>query len=126
MPQLDLSIWVILIPYIICTLSLFYIIFYSQFSAALINEIKKAYVLLGGNFMFIFNQNVFYCLLLIWFISSILAGLLICLSYFFIQPKPYSTKVSAYECGFTPLGEVRISYDIHFYRIAILFLIFYL
>lgn len=33
-------------------------------------------------------------------------------------------KLSAYECGFQPFGEVRVAYDVHFYRIGILFLIF--
>ena len=34
------------------------------------------------------------------------------------------TKISAYECGFIPIGEIRMTYDLHFYKIAILFLIF--
>jgi len=41
-----------------------------------------------------------------------------------MRPVAEITKMSAYECGFVPIGEVRLSYDIHFYRIAILFLIF--
>lgn len=33
-------------------------------------------------------------------------------------------KVSPYECGFEPLGDARQKFDISFYLIAILFIIF--
>lgn len=35
-----------------------------------------------------------------------------------------SNKVVAYECGFTPFEDARNTFDIHFYLVAILFLIF--
>lgn len=38
--------------------------------------------------------------------------------------KPYLDKVSPYECGFTPLGDSRSKFSIHFYLVAILFIIF--
>lgn len=53
-----------------------------------------------------------------------LAGLLVALSYIFVKPTNDLVKISAYECGFQPFSEIRVSYDIHFYRIAILFLVF--
>ena len=33
-------------------------------------------------------------------------------------------KATAYECGFEPFGEARSPFDIGFYQVAILFLIF--
>jgi NADH-quinone oxidoreductase subunit A len=33
-------------------------------------------------------------------------------------------KHSAYECGFEPFDEARRTFDVHFYIVAILFLIF--
>jgi NADH-quinone oxidoreductase subunit A len=33
-------------------------------------------------------------------------------------------KLSPYECGFQPSDTVDVAYDIHFYRVGILFLIF--
>lgn len=33
-------------------------------------------------------------------------------------------KLSAYECGFEPFGDARLNVVIHFYLIAILFLVF--
>jgi len=35
-----------------------------------------------------------------------------------------SEKQSSYECGFEPFGDARLTFDIHFYIIGILFLIF--
>lgn len=33
-------------------------------------------------------------------------------------------KISAYECGFDPFEDARLKFEIHFYLIAILFIIF--
>jgi NADH-quinone oxidoreductase subunit A len=42
-----------------------------------------------------------------------------------ISPKGYdSEKLSAYECGFTPLGDARQPFHIRFYLVGILFLLF--
>jgi NADH:ubiquinone oxidoreductase subunit 3 (subunit A) len=38
--------------------------------------------------------------------------------------KPYSEKVSPYECGFTPLGDARQKFSVQFYLVAILFIVF--
>ena len=40
--------------------------------------------------------------------------------------KPYSEKVSPYECGFTPLGDARQKFSVQFYLVAILFIVFVL
>ena len=38
--------------------------------------------------------------------------------------KPDSQKTSAYECGFDPFGDARSQFDIRFYLVSILFIIF--
>lgn len=38
--------------------------------------------------------------------------------------KPYKAKNSAYECGFDPFGDSRLPFDVRFYLVAILFIIF--
>ena len=38
--------------------------------------------------------------------------------------KPDSEKNSAYECGFAPFESARIPFDVRFYMVAILFIIF--
>ena len=40
------------------------------------------------------------------------------------QQKPYPEKLSAYECGFEPFDDARRKFDVRFYLVAILFIIF--
>ena len=40
------------------------------------------------------------------------------------QQKPYAEKLSAYECGFEPFDDARRRFDVKFYLVAILFIIF--
>lgn len=42
-----------------------------------------------------------------------------------ISPKEYDAeKLSAYECGFTPLGDARQPFHVRFYVVGILFILF--
>ena len=44
---------------------------------------------------------------------------------FFLSPKnPDPEKLSAYECGFDPFEDSRMEFDVRFYLVAILFIIF--
>lgn len=38
--------------------------------------------------------------------------------------KPDKEKLSAYECGFEPFDDARMPFDVRFYLVAILFIIF--
>ena len=38
--------------------------------------------------------------------------------------KPYAEKLSAYECGFNAFDDARMKFDVRFYLVAILFIIF--
>ncbi|MBF0588004.1 MAG: NADH-quinone oxidoreductase subunit A [Magnetococcales bacterium] len=38
--------------------------------------------------------------------------------------RPYDVKTSQYECGFDPIHRVRMPFDVRYYLIAILFIIF--
>jgi NADH-quinone oxidoreductase subunit A len=50
--------------------------------------------------------------------------LLFVISFFLVYQKPTSEKVSAYECGFNPFGDARNKFEVRFYLVAILFIIF--
>lgn len=66
-----------------------------------------------------------YSAILVFFVvSSILSCVIFLLSYFLIPQKADQEKVSAYECGFNPFDDARATFDIRFYLVAILFLIF--
>lgn len=56
--------------------------------------------------------------------AIILSSIIIFLSYSFSSSTPDVEKVSAYECGFDPYEDARNVFDVRFYLIAILFIIF--
>ncbi len=45
-------------------------------------------------------------------------------SFLLAQQKPDSEKMSAYECGFEAFADARSKFDVRFYLVAILFIIF--
>ena len=40
------------------------------------------------------------------------------------ESKPDKEKLSSYECGFEPFNDSRMQFDVRFYLVAILFIIF--
>nr|ACR77971.1 NADH dehydrogenase subunit 3 [Amolops sengae] len=58
------------------------------------------------------------------FTSSVIAMILIVLSFWLPSLSPDMEKLSPYECGFDPLGSARLPYSMRFFLIAILFLLF--
>jgi len=63
---------------------------------------------------------VFIFLLFAIFLAVIILGL----SYILAVQKPDTEKGSAYECGFDPYDDARNAFDVRFYLVAILFIIF--
>merc|ERR1711966_101897 len=53
-----------------------------------------------------------------------LYSIVLFLSYSIAIQNPETEKLSSYECGFEPYEDARQNFDIKFYLIAILFLIF--
>jgi NADH-quinone oxidoreductase subunit A len=52
-------------------------------------------------------------------------GLLFMLTAFLVAPSdPNPEKVSTYECGFNAFDDARMKFDVRFYLVAILFIIF--
>ena len=45
-------------------------------------------------------------------------------SYFAVEQHPDAEKLSTYECGFEPFEDARMKFDVRFYLVAILFIIF--
>ena len=48
----------------------------------------------------------------------------IALNFLFAPRNPDPEKLSAYECGFEAFGDSRMEFDVRFYLVAILFIIF--
>ena len=53
-----------------------------------------------------------------------LASVIVIASLIVARQKPDTEKVSAYECGFPPFNDARRQFDVRFYLVAILFIIF--
>jgi NADH-quinone oxidoreductase subunit A len=56
---------------------------------------------------------------------SLVIGLALLVAPFVVAYKaPDSEKLSAYECGFNAFDDARMKFDVRFYLVAILFIIF--
>ena len=56
---------------------------------------------------------------------SILIGMLALVMGWFLGPhRPYKDKLSPYECGFEAFQDARLPFNVRFYLVAILFIIF--
>jgi NADH-quinone oxidoreductase subunit A len=53
-----------------------------------------------------------------------LATVVVAASYLIARQRPDPEKVSAYECGFEPFDDARARFDVRYYLVAILFIIF--
>jgi NADH-quinone oxidoreductase subunit A len=53
-----------------------------------------------------------------------LALVIVAASMIVARQRPDSEKLSAYECGFEAFEDARIKFDVRFYLVAILFIIF--
>lgn len=59
---------------------------------------------------------IFFCL--------VLSILILLISFFVSISQPDTEKLSTYECGFDPYGDARNHFDVRFYLVGLLFLIF--
>ncbi|HHX89526.1 MAG TPA: NADH-quinone oxidoreductase subunit A [Paracoccus sp.] len=66
-----------------------------------------------------------YLPIIIFFVIAVGLGLVLMLSALVIAVRnPDPEKVSAYECGFNAFDDARMKFDVRFYLVAILFIIF--
>jgi len=74
------------------------------------------------------NSSLFYTeysvILIFLSIAILLSIIIISLSYTLAVQKPETEKLSTYECGFEPYEDARHTFDVKFYLIAILFIVF--
>lgn len=63
-------------------------------------------------------------ILIFFLIAIILSGVFIVLPMLLVEQKPDAEKLSAYECGFEAFDSARKPFDVRFYLVAILFIIF--
>jgi NADH-quinone oxidoreductase subunit A len=57
-------------------------------------------------------------------VALVLAVMIVIVSLLAARQKPDSEKLSPYECGFEPFADARNKFDVRFYLVSILFIIF--
>lgn len=57
-------------------------------------------------------------------IAGVIATAMVGGSLLVAHQKPYAEKLSAYECGFEAFDDARRRFDVRYYLVAILFIIF--
>ncbi len=57
-------------------------------------------------------------------LAAVLGSVLVAVPLLIAPSKPDPEKLSAYECGFPAFGDARMKFDVRFYLVAILFIIF--
>ena len=66
-----------------------------------------------------------YLPLVVFIAISLVIGLALLISPFLLAYKqPDAEKLSAYECGFNAFDDARMTFDVRFYLVSILFIIF--
>lgn len=84
--------------------------------------------LLFSNKHLYLNSSLFYneyaVILIFVFIAILLSFIIIFFSYIFVVQNPETEKLSSYECGFEPYEDARHTFDVKFYLVAILFIVF--
>ena len=57
-------------------------------------------------------------------VSLFIGGALMIAPFLVAYQRPDNEKLSAYECGFNAFDDARMKFDVRFYLVAILFIIF--
>ena len=57
-------------------------------------------------------------------IAGAISTAMVAASVMIARQRPDSEKLSPYECGFDPFEDARIRFDVRYYLVAILFIIF--
>lgn len=68
--------------------------------------------------------NNYFSIFLFFVFSVALSSIIFFLSFFLSSKLDDAEKLTAYECGFNPFVDSRAEFDVKFYIVAILFLIF--
>lgn len=69
-------------------------------------------------------MDVYFSIALFALVSLVMACTPLLLSFLFAPSNPSEAKSAAYECGFPPIGEARMPFDVRYYLVALLFLLF--
>lgn len=58
------------------------------------------------------------------FVALLISFVLLFMSTLLVYQRPEREKMSVYECGFNPYGDARNKFEVKYYIVGILFIIF--
>ena len=88
---------------------------YCKFKSYSFKNIIIFSMMFGFNYLLIFSFFIF---------SIVLSTIIFFLSYLLSSKLDDTEKLTIYECGFNPFNDSRSEFNVKFYIVAILFLIF--
>ena len=68
--------------------------------------------------------QLYYPILMFLVMALLLGAVLVSLGFLLSTSKPSKAKLEPYECGFAPSSSARMKFDVRYYLVAILFIIF--
>ena len=93
----------------------------------LLDPVRFSYDLSDNLQYYFYNSSKIYYdyfPVLIFLVVAIVLTLVLLATFFLAIQKPETEKLSSYECGFEPYEDARNTFDIKFYLVAILFIVF--
>ena len=70
------------------------------------------------------GMQEYFPVLLFIIIGSVIGAALLMAGRLLGPNRPYDEKLSPYECGFEAFGDTRMKFDVRYYLVAILFILF--
>jgi NADH-quinone oxidoreductase subunit A len=68
--------------------------------------------------------NEYYLIFNYFFFCLFIVLLLLFGSLILVRQKPLAEKLSSYECGFNPYEDARLKFEVRFFLIGLLFIVF--
>ena len=93
----------------------------------LLDPVRFSYDLSDNLQYYFYNSSKIYYdyfPVLMFLLVAIILTLVLLATFFLAIQNPETEKLSSYECGFEPYEDARNTFDIKFYLVAILFIVF--
>ncbi|AIL65943.1 NAD(P)H-quinone oxidoreductase subunit 3 [Rickettsiales bacterium Ac37b] len=68
--------------------------------------------------------SAYFPVLVFLIVAAVLSVIIVVIPHLLAVNKPDANKLSAYECGFDAFSDARKKFDVRFYLVAIIFIIF--
>lgn len=81
-------------------------------------------MIMANNSIISTEISVYFPVLIFLIVAGMLSIIVVIIPHLLAVNKPDANKLSAYECGFDAFSDARKKFDVRFYLVAIIFIIF--